>query len=310
MILTAWAVTTGEDGMRTQARGLAQAVTTLVVEKTVAKYGAWPLARRANRLAPPWPALIVSCGRRAAGAALAARKASGGRIVAVHVQDPRLRAGEFDLVIAMEHDAVAEGRNVIKVATALHDLTPENLADAAAQWVDRLAPLGRPLAGVMVGGNLRGRPFTLDDGKRLLNGLQRMRAGSGTALAISPSRRTPEAVVDLFKKTFAGDDGVFVWNGAGENPYRGILALANRLVVTSDSVSMVSEALSTPRPVEVFDLGFARHVSFIQGLVERGFVRRFDGDPRPPLTTGPVNATIEAAAAVRALLQERIGVSG
>jgi mitochondrial fission protein ELM1 len=162
----------------------------------------------------------------------------------------------------------------------------------------------------MVGGSLRGRPFTLDDGKRLLNGLQRMRAGSGTALAISPSRRTPEAVVDLFKKTFAGDDGVFVWNGAGENPYRGILALANRLVVTSDSVSMVSEALSTPRPVEVFDLGFARHVSFIQGLVERGFVRRFDGDPRPPLTTGPVNATIEAAAAVRALLQERIGVSG
>ena len=310
MTLTAWAVTTGEAGMRTQARGLAQAVADAVEEKVVA--GAWPgkFKRGGDRLAPPWPDVIVSCGRRAAGAALAARKASGGRILAVHVQDPRLRADAFDLVIAMEHDAIAPGGNVIKVATALHDLTPENLAVAAADWAERLAPLGRPLAGVVVGGDLRGRPFTLDDGQRLVDGLKRMRAGSGAALAITPSRRTPEPILDLFRQSFAGDDRVFIWNRTGGNPYRAILALADRLVVTSDSVSMVSEALATPRPVEVFDLGFARHVGFVQDLVDREFVRRFAGDPVPPATVGPVNATLRAAAAVRALLQARTGVSG
>jgi uncharacterized protein len=305
MTLTAWAVTTGETGMRTQARGLAQAVADTVEEKVVGARP-WPLGHRAMR--PPWPDVIVSCGRRAAGAALAARKASGGRILAVHVQEPRLRAGDFDLVVAMQHDAIAEGGNVIKVATALHDLTQESLAEAAAAWRARLEPLGHPLAGVVVGGDLRGRPFTIIDAQRLIDGLKRLR--SDAALAITPSRRTPQPVIDLFGQAFAGDPGVFLWDRTGENPYRAILALSDRLVVTTDSVSMVSEALATPHPVEVFDLGFARHIGFVQDLVERALVRRFDGDPIPPATTGPVNATLRAAAAVRALLQARTGVSG
>jgi hypothetical protein len=309
MTLTAWAVTTGEMGMRTQARGLAQAVADIVVEKTVPG-GIARLAKAADRLGPPWPDLIVSCGRRSARHALAARKASGGKILAIHVQDPRLRAGEFDLIVAMEHDAIAAGGHVIKVTTALHDLTAENLAQAVTAWGPRLEPLGRPLTGVVIGGDLKGRPFTLDDGRALLAGLQRLKKGTGGALAITPSRRTPAGVIALLAEAFAGDPRVFLWDRAGDNPYRGILALADRLVVTSDSVSMVSEALATGHPVEVFDLGFARHVGFIQDLVDRRLVRRFAGDPTPPGTAGPVNATLEAAAAVRALLQARTGVSG
>ncbi|HEY7853155.1 MAG TPA: mitochondrial fission ELM1 family protein [Caulobacteraceae bacterium] len=310
MTLTAWAITTGEMGMRTQARGLAQAVADQVVEKTVR--GGWlgSPATPADRLAPPWPDIIVSCGRRSARHALAVRRASGGRTLAVHVQDPRLRSTAFDLIIAMEHDAIRPGGKVIKVATALHDLTPQNLNQAAQTWADRLAPLGHPLVGVTIGGDLKGRPFSLDDGRRLLACLQRLKDGSGSALAITPSRRTPENVLALLADAFAGDPRVFLWDRTGENPYRGILALADRLVVTSDSVSMVSEALAAPHPVEVFDLGFARHVGFIQDLVDRGLVRRFEGDPSPPTAGGPVNATLEAAAAVRVLLQARTGVSG
>jgi mitochondrial fission protein ELM1 len=62
--------------------------------------------------------------------------------------------------------------------------------------------------------------------------------------------------------------------------------------------------------VEVFDLGFSRHAGFVQDLIDRGFARRFDGDPNPPITSAPVNATAAAAEAVRALLQARTGVSG
>ena len=190
MTLAAWAVTTGETGMRTQARGLARAVADTVEEKVVSAR-LWAFRRGALR--PPWPDVIVSCGRRAAGAALAARKACGHRVIAVHVQDPRLRAGDFDLVVAMQHDAIAEGGNVIKVATALHDLTPQSLAAAAEAWRARLQPLGHPLAGVVVGGDLRGRPFTIADAQRLIDGLKRLQIGSNAALAITPSRRTPAA---------------------------------------------------------------------------------------------------------------------
>jgi hypothetical protein len=114
----------------------------------------------------------------------------------------------------------------------------------------------------------------------------------------------------LFAEAFAGDPHVFLWNLVGDNPYRAILALSDRLIVTSDSVSMVSEALSTPHPVEVFDLGFQRHVGFVQQLVDQGLIRRFAGDPKPPRTNGPINATDRAARAVRALLQARMGVVG
>ncbi len=316
--LTAWALTTGEAGMRTQARGLAEGVADVVVEKTVAGGLAWPWTWGVGRgpLSPPWPDVVISCGRRSAARAVAIRRATGGRVVTVHVQDPRGRADAFDLVVAMEHDRIAGGDNIIKVATALHDLTLAKLESAGRDWAGRFARLGRPLTGVVLGGDLKGRPFTLADGQKLLEGLTRLRTGTGCGLAITPSRRTPSAVRELFAAAFADDSRVFLWDLAGENPYRGILALSDRLVVTSDSVSMVSEALSAPHPVEVFDLGFARHVGFIQSLADRGLIRRFDGDPSVPRTTGPVNATDEAARAVRALLQARLlsqvktGVSG
>ena len=305
MTITAWAVTTGEVGMRTQARGLAVAVADHVVEKTVQGLFSWSAG---DRLAPPWPDLVITCGRRSARHGLAVKRASGGATLAVHVQDPRGRADAFDLVIAMRHDAISPGAKVLLVDTALHDLTPHALATAGETWRPRLAGLGRPLVGAVVGGDLKGRPFTLADGRRLLAGLNRVRQGG--ALAITPSRRTPASVLTLLRQALADDPAVFLWDQTGDNPYRGILALADRLVVTSDSVSMVSEALSTPHPVEVFDLDFRRHQGFIQGLVDQGLVRRFVGDPAPPAARAPVNATFEAAAVVRALLQSRTRVVG
>jgi mitochondrial fission protein ELM1 len=307
MTLTAWALTTGESGMRTQARGLAQAVADIVVEKIVRARLAWPWTASppADSLSPPWPDILVSCGRRSAPRAAWAKRASGGRILAVHVQDPRTWPNAFDLVVAMDHDRIAAGGKVIKVATALHDVTPISLAQAARAWAPRFAPLGRPLAGVVVGGDLKGRPFTLADGRRLLDGIHRLRAATGAGLAITPSRRTPPSVLALLRSDLGADPRAYLWDLNGDNPYRGILALADRLIVTSDSVSMVSEALSAPHPVEIFDLGFPRHAGFIQGLVDARLARRFDGDPSIPALAGPVNATDEAARAVRALLAAR-----
>ena len=298
--------------MRTQARGLAQAVADVVVEKTIPAALRWPwtLAPPADALTSPWPHILISCGRRSAPRSIAVRKASGGRTLTVHVQDPRGRADAFDLVIAMAHDRIRAGGNIIKVATALHDLTPVALDIAGRAWRDRFARLGAPLVGAVIGGDLKGRPFTLDDGRRLLDGLRRLRAATGAGLAITPSRRTPMAVRELLADAFADDRRVFLWDLEGDNPYRAILALSDRLVVTSDSVSMVSEALSTPHPVEILDLGFARHSGFVNDLVDRGFARRFEGEAAPPQSRGPINATLDAASAVRALFQRRTGVEG
>ncbi len=298
--------------MRTQARGLAEAVAETVVEKTAPARWPWPRLSGGgtrDRFEPPWPDVLITCGRRSAALSVALRKASGGRILTVHVQDPRRGPAAFDLVVAMEHDRIAARPGVIKVATALHDLTPEKLTAAGALWRSRLEALGAPLAGVAIGGTVRGDAFTLDHGRRLIGALRRLRQGDA-GLAISPSRRTPLAIRALLREAFADDPRVFLWDLAGDNPYAAILALADRLIVTGDSVSMISEALATGHPVEVFDLGFHRYAPFLGGLIEAGLTRRFEGDPAPPPARPPVNATLAAAAAVRRRLQARTGVSG
>lgn len=161
----------------------------------------------------------------------------------------------------------------------------------------------------MIGGSTARQAFSLEHARRLLSGLRRLRA-AGVSLAITPSRRTPGPVADLLQNEFSGDPLVFQWDMTGDNPYRGLLGLADRLVVTSDSVSMISEALATQHPVEIFDFGTAHYGRFLERMIAHGWTRRFEGAPELPAPRAAVNATRDAAAAVQALLQARTGASG
>ena len=97
--------------MRTQARGLAEAIADKVVEHVTAKAGAWNLARLGlgrpepfPGFEPPWPDVLISCGRRSIPRALDARRRGGDRPFLVHIQDPRGAAPKFDFVVAMAHE--------------------------------------------------------------------------------------------------------------------------------------------------------------------------------------------------------------
>lgn len=318
-----WYMTTGEAGYRTQARGLARALAGSPREWVVDLRPAWrwlpaSLARFAlmgldparERPAPPWPDLLITCGRRAGLISIGIGHASGGRTARVHVQDPLTSPAAFDLVVAMDHDGLV-GANVLSVPTALHDVTAERLKLAAEFWRGRLAPDGKPLIGALLGGSTKRAPFTARKAEDLLAGLLRVRAALGARLAITPSRRTPPEVVALISGRLAGDPDAYVWDGEGDNPYLGILALSDRLVVTSDSVSMISEALATRAGVEIFGAEPGRRqAAFLSGLFEKGLARAFAGDPSPLPPRLPLDSTSQAAQAVRRMLAARTGSSG
>jgi mitochondrial fission protein ELM1 len=304
--------------MRTQARGLALAVTPRVEERlvTIGRPWSWLPAgwpgvlkgvglAAGGPLAPPWPDLIVTCGRRSAIVGLAVKRKAGGKPLLVHVQDPLAPLNNFDLVVAMQHDDV-RGPKVIHVLTTMHDMTPERLAAAAEAWRPRLSHLPRPLVGVLLGGPTRHTDFGPDEVAELQRRLAAFRARTGAGAVIVPSRRTPDAVLELFRKGAQDDAGVWVWDRSGDNPYVGVLALADRLVITGDSISMVSEALATQLPVEIFAANMRRrHVGFIETLLAERQVRWFDGEVAPPSPRRTIDATGEAAAAVRSLLAAR-----
>jgi mitochondrial fission protein ELM1 len=314
---TCWVLTTGEAGMRSQALGLAEAVGLPFVEKRVVLNAPWswlpggllsvPLTAAkfdGAPATPPWPRLVIGCGRRSIGPALAVKRASGGRTLAVYVQNPELAREKFDLVAAMPHDGVT-GANVATSATALHRVTEQRLAEARDEWRGRLCADG-PVLGVLVGGDNGGYRLTEAVTRQLIRIVERARREHGFSAAVTPSRRTDDAARAMLTKGVTNAGLGTFWDEKGENPYFGILALSDRLIVTAESISMISEALATGRPVHVLSLeGRARrHDAFLTRVVSQGLVSPIDGDDLDWSFTGPgaVNATPAVAERVRALL--------
>ena len=241
-------------GLQAQALGLAEAAGLQPRTHTLQPRAPWrlvssalwpaPLARRAAGLLPePAPDLLIGCG----GVAAAVSRAQRGPSRTIHVQHPRMNPGRFDLVVVGQHDALT-GPNVLVSRTALHRATPARLAAAAAEWAPRFAHLPRPLVAVLVGGS-NGR-FRLDEevAATLASQLVIMTRNDRVGLAITPSRRTAPAVRQVLADTVVPFGG-WMWDGSGDNPYFGLLALADAIIVTMDSVSMVSEAVATRAPV-------------------------------------------------------------
>jgi len=269
-------------GLQAQARGLAEAVglQPRVVDlhprapwRWIAAR-TWPAPLRAVDLPELGDSVLFTAGGTAGAVGAALRRP--GRPV-VQVQHPRMDPVRFDVVVVNRHDGLT-GPNVVVTRTALHPATSARLAQAAAEWAPRLAPLPRPLVAVLVGGS-NGR-FRLDAavaqalGTQLAGMMRLDRVG----VALTPSRRTSaEARAALRDAIVPG--GGWMWEGTGDNPYFGLLALADAVVVTEDSVSMVSEAVATGAPVLLAGLpGKSRRIRlFNQYLQEDGRVRPFAG---------------------------------
>jgi uncharacterized protein len=227
-------------------------------------------------------------------AAVGAALRRGGRPV-VQVQHPRMDPRRFDVVVVNRHDELT-GPNVVVTRTALHRATPARLAEAARQWRPQFEHLKRPLVAVLIGGS-NGR-FRLDAAvaSDLASQLSAMMHRDGVGMAVTPSRRTNPAATRVLSEALMPLGG-YVWDGTGENPYFGMLALADAIVVTIDSVSMISEAAATSAPVLLAQLpGRSRRNSlFIDCMLAEGRVREFAGRLEQwPVT--PLDDTPEAAA--------------
>jgi hypothetical protein len=228
-----------------------------------------------DALQEPWPDAVVTSGRRSAPLALAIKEASHGRAKAIHLTDPRQCRLQFNLIVAMDHDNTPGG-NVIHTHFALHRVTRARLAEANAIWAPRFAALPRPHIGVLIGGSTNKYTLTDNAFAALVQQLKNTLESTPGSLLITPSRRTGEANIAALKAAFADEPRAFMHNGMGENPYLGILADADHLMITDDSVNMLSEGYSTGKPITL--LPFAGHVNtkparFAQRLVREGIAR-------------------------------------
>jgi mitochondrial fission protein ELM1 len=316
-----WILTTGEAGHRSQALGLAEAVGLPIIEKQLVSRAPWswlpggilptPLAALApsgEALAPPWPRLVIACGRRSIGAALAIKRVSGGRTIAVYVQNPKFGRAKFDLVVALRHDGI-DGRNVVTVPVAPHRVTPARLREAAEVWREHFATGGAPLLGVLLGGD--NSRYRLTDAvlADLVQVLRKAHDEHGFHAFLTPSRRTGDRARRLLSDALGSESWARLWDERGDNPLFGLLALSDRLIVTAESISMISEALAAGSPVHVLPLEgkSRRHDLFLSRLREDNLVSVISsGDLDWGFVGGePINATEGPAARLRKMLAGR-----
>lgn len=287
---TTWVLTDGKTGMVNQAMGLAEAVGFEIVCKTLRSgfpwrwlpANIWPsgvhgLSPRSDRIDGPPPDLVISCGRHAVGPAVWLKKRHGDKCFIVHVQHPRAKVGQFDLVVAPSHDELS-GPNVVSITGSLHGVTKGKLDAAAARFAPRFEKAARPLIAVLIGGN--NSVYTLDDRTvdTLVDGLKRVAETQGARLLVTMSRRTGETA-DAKLRAGLSAISAEIWDGTGENPYHAYLGLADAIVVTCDSVNMISEACSTGKPVYIVPLPDGENSKFADfhaALISAGQARYFE----------------------------------
>lgn len=320
-----WLLLGEKPGDNVQARLLADALTWPCETRTLRMRPEWVLGKprvrpslahvdeaRSDPLAPPWPELLVTVGRRLSSAALWVKRASGGKTKLVLIGKPRRFLRSFDLVVAPAQYRIGARPNVVRIGLPLVRIDAAAVAAAAAAWRDRLAAFPRPLLALLVGGPTKAVRFDAEVARALARRAADDAVRAGGSLYVCTSRRTPAPLLDALAGALPAGTPLYRWRPDDpDNPYLALLGAADRFAVTADSVTMQVEVARLGRPLAIATLPPRR--SWLRALTrsrdldavarwlrERGLAVELGDAWRTP--TGAIDDDLAAAAArVRAL---------
>ena len=268
-----WLLMGNRAGDNSQVLGLGEALGWPLIEKHFEfqpwekvvnlPWGAHLLGIKRDRSTPmsaPWPDLVISAGRKnepiARWVQARALAEEGKRTRLIHVGRPWAAPPNWDLVITTPQYRLPHDPNILHNETPLHRVTRARLDEDARKWADRVAHLPKPLIAVLCGGNSGPYPFDRASGERLAAAADALASEFGGSLLVTTSKRTlPETTEALFEG-IQSPSILYDWKPDDtDNPFFAFLGLADRVIVTADSVSMMTEACVTGRPVYLYDTG-------------------------------------------------------
>lgn len=237
---------------------------------------------RSDPLTAPWPDLILTCGRRMSMVALwvqeQARQAGLRVPKIVLVGMPKRHPERFDLAIMSGQYRALRGGNMMQIAYPFQRIDEGSVAREAEAWHATFADLAKPRIAVLVGGLTKAVRFDAATAAKLARDLREMQRREGGSLIVLTSRRTPAAVVTVLERDLPPGASLYKWTPAGgPNPYRALLGLADRFVVTSDSLSMQMEIACLGRPLAIYRL--PQSMSFGQGAIAALLERLMSAGP-------------------------------
>lgn len=199
------------------------------------------------------------------------------------------RADCFDLLIVPAHDRFSKNdETVVRTLLAPNKIDDQLLRSSAEGLKEIANGSGRKSKriSVFVGGNTKSYRFEPSQFEKCLRELKTYSEEAGLELLITTSRRTDPKASELVKQIFQTHPSCKLLIIANEsnppNAAYGMLALSDAAVVTEDSISMTSEAVSSGKHVLVMKLGngklSAKHARFQETLLSHSLISVADPD--------------------------------
>ncbi|HIF61667.1 MAG TPA: nucleoside-diphosphate sugar epimerase [Candidatus Pelagibacter sp.] len=251
-------LTEGMHGMISQAEGMAKALKTEYNHKIVRLSFPWnlippkftPISKiilkdRLYITNNEKPDLIISCGRKSVIPSILLKKENP-EILTIHIQNPKVNLKNFDIIIAPEHDGLT-GKNIFTSKGAIHYITDSEINEAKNYLSDKIK--SKKIVSLILGGPNKYYSFNKNQLAKIFSEVKFNFVSKGYEVIVIPSMRTPKDIIDL-ANFFFNENGC-VLNSVDKKAYLSSLALAESIVVTCDSTSMISEAATSGKPIFV-----------------------------------------------------------
>ena len=251
--LKALLLTQGMHGMVSQTEGLAKALKLNFKHKKITLKPFWnyippkltPISE--NLLTEKFICdckIIISCGRKSVISSVALKKRFGKEIFNIHIQDPKISFKHFDLIISPDHDNI-KGDNVLTTQGSIHYLTKKEISENSKYL--KFNKEKKKIVSFVIGGPNKYYNYSEEQIHFMFNKIKNLFTPDKFKIVIIPSYRTPERVIKKAFNTFGFNH--LVVKQVDKKAYLGSLAIADYIIVTCDSTSMISEAAVTGKPV-------------------------------------------------------------
>ena len=256
--LKALLLTEGKHGMISQVEGMAKALNAEYTHKITRLGFPWSLIP--PKFSPISPIVlkdktyltennefdvVISCGRKSVIPSIFLKKQNP-KLFTIHIQNPKVNPKNFDAVVAPMHDKFY-GSNVYLSEGAIHYITYEEIQAAKNYLADKIK--SKKIVSVILGGPNKYYNFSNDQLIEIFNSIKTTYIGEGYEVIIVPSLRTPKTIIQLAKKEMSKFG--YVVDSVDKQAYLSAYALATYIIVTCDSISMISEAMASGKPIYV-----------------------------------------------------------
>ena len=200
--------------------------------------------------------VILTCGARMAGISIGLKrifKKKFNNLFNIHIQNPKLLIHNFDLLVVPEHDNIL-GDNIILSRGSLHEINERSLKKFHEKISSKKLKEFKNHIVVLVGGSTKNQVLTENRANDFIHEIKRIQKLFECKIVVLPSRRTPDFIISKLKDIGVDDFEMVESLNEFENPYPGIIFNSKLILVTTDSINMLSEATNSGKPVVVFDL--------------------------------------------------------